>query len=187
MRSGCTGRFGADCSRSAGSRGVTLSAGPGSIRFRRAPRRNRLRRIDSSMQRNVLLFVVLSFLVIAGFQFLLPSKPQQPPAGAPASGAAAKPGNPAAPPSSPPPAPSTQPPATPVPASAPSLEGRDITVENAYVRATFTTRGGGVKSWRMKTYRDTAGATLELVPQTVGTDVPLPFTLSVQDAALSNE
>jgi YidC/Oxa1 family membrane protein insertase len=139
------------------------------------------------MQRNVLLFVVLSFLVIAGFQFLLPSKPQQPPARTPASGAAAKPGNPATPPSSTPPAPSTQPPATPAAASAPSVEGRDITVENAYVRATFTTRGGALKSWRLKTYRDTAGATLELVPQTVGADVPLPFTLSVQDAALSNE
>jgi YidC/Oxa1 family membrane protein insertase len=138
------------------------------------------------MQRNVLLFVVLSFLVIAGFQFLLPSKPQQPPAQTATSGAAAKATSPAAAPAPSPAPSSTQPATAPLPASAPSVQGRDITVENAYVRATFTTRGGALKSWRLKKYRDTAGDTLELVPQTVGADVPLPFTLSVQDAAHQN-
>jgi YidC/Oxa1 family membrane protein insertase len=140
------------------------------------------------MQRNVLLFVVLSFLVIAGFQFLMPSKPEQVPPRASTTATTAKPAKPSPPPpsSSPASAPSSTG-SSPASASSPSEEGRDITVDNAFVRATFTTRGGALKSWRLKKYHDTAGVLLELVPQTVGADVPLPFTLSVQDAALSSE
>ncbi len=146
------------------------------------------------MQRNVLLFVVLSFLVIAGFQFLMPSKPEQVPPRAPTTAPTAKPANPP-PASQSSPAPSSSSPAaaspepatratTPAPAAA---DGRDVTVENAFIRAVFTTHGGALESWRLKKYHDTAGVELELVPQTVGADVPLPFTLSVEDAALSSE
>ena len=144
------------------------------------------------MQRNVLLFVVLSFLVIAGFQFLFPAKPQPVPGRTSTSGAAAKPANPpaATQPSPGPTTPASGPApasASPAPAAPAASDARDITVENAFVRATFTTRGGALKSWRLKKYHDTAGVTLELVPQTVAADVPLPFTLSVQDAAVSTE
>ncbi len=41
-----------------------------------------------------------------------------------------------------------------------------------------------LKSWRLKNYRDAAGAPLELVPQVVP-DAPKPFTLDVDDAATS--
>ena len=124
----------------------------------------------------LLLFVVLSFLVIAGFQFLMPAKPAPVPARSSTPPTASKPANTPAP--SPPPSTPAATPASSAPAAPAPVDGRDITVENAFVHATFTTRGGALKSWRLKRYRDTAGALLELVPQTVGADVPLPFTLS---------
>ena len=48
--------------------------------------------------------------------------------------------------------------------------------------ATFTTRGGVLKSWRLKSYRDGIGESLELIPQKIE-NANKPFTLVVDDAA----
>ena len=58
---------------------------------------------------------------------------------------------------------------------------RDVVVENADVRAVFTNRGGVLKSWRLKQYRDAAGQPLELIPQTRARRHAAPFTLSTDD------
>ena len=143
------------------------------------------------MEKRVLLAVVLSFVVLYGYQALFPPPK---PAGTPGTGISA-PATPApatqaaggqtSPPATPPSA--TEPPAAP-PASAPLVaesEERDVKFESESVLAIFTTRGGALKSWRLKKYRDATGEPLELVPRTVPAGTVRPFTLSVPDAATS--
>jgi YidC/Oxa1 family membrane protein insertase len=131
------------------------------------------------MERRVLIAVLLSFLVLFGYQLLFPPPPEPPRAKA---GAAAQPpaasGQSAATPSS-----ALQAEATP--RAGPGAPGRDIVVENAEVRSIFTTRGGALKSWRLKRYHDATGQPLELVPEHVPPDTVRPFTLATDDPALS--
>jgi YidC/Oxa1 family membrane protein insertase len=153
------------------------SADQGSIRFPGALHRAAT---DNRMQRNVLLFALLSLAVLLGFQLLFPAQPTRP---APATGNTALPTG-TAPQSSPPTtaAPMAEAPQT---ASQPNIPARDVTVESSAVHAVFTTRGGALKSWRLKKYHDASGQALELVPQQVAPDTPRPFSLSVDDANLS--
>jgi YidC/Oxa1 family membrane protein insertase len=137
------------------------------------------------MEKRVLLAVILSFLVLYGYNFLFPQpKPQQKAAAgqtATPSSATATPANPT--PETPPgiaEAPPSSPEAAPVVADAAE---RDITFENDAVSAVFTTRGGALKSWRLKKFHDDAGQPLELIPHIVPAGTPRPFTLSVPDAA----
>jgi YidC/Oxa1 family membrane protein insertase len=146
------------------------------------------------MEKRVLLAVVLSFVVLYGYQAMFPPpKPVDNPARtvttpaasekAPAQAGAAT--NPAAA------APSTggaPPPSISQPAAAPMVADaaeRDITFENESVRAVFTTRGGALKSWRLKKYQDANREPLELVPHTVPAGTLRPFTLSVPDGSVS--
>ena len=64
-------------------------------------------------------------------------------------------------------------------------EERDIRFENESVTAVFTTRGGALKSWRLKKYQDAARQPLELIPANAPAGTVHPFTLSVPDAAAS--
>jgi YidC/Oxa1 family membrane protein insertase len=132
------------------------------------------------MERRVLIAVLLSFLVLFGYQLLFPPPPEPPRAKA---GTAAQP-----------PAASGR--AAVTPSAAPQAEAgpgtadvggpaRDIIVEAPDVRAIFTTRGGGLKSWRLKRYQDAAGQPLELVPEHVPPDAPKPFTLATDDPAVA--
>ena len=142
------------------------------------------------MEKRVLLAVVLSFVVLYGYQALVP--PPKPPAKPVAAPAAQQP----------PPAATEGPassPTTPVGSVAPqpvtagsesipvvgdSAE-REVTFENDSVRAVFTTRAGALKSWRLKKYQNAGGEPLELVPDTVPPGTLRPFTLSVPDANVS--
>jgi YidC/Oxa1 family membrane protein insertase len=139
------------------------------------------------MEKRVLLAVVLSFAVLAAYQAIFP--PPKPPAfqnpamapGATASGPAS-----AAPASV---GPADQQGAAAAPVEAPraivgAAREQDVVVENSAVTAVFTTRGGALKSWRLKKYRDGAGQPLELVPTAVANAVR-PFTLSTDDPAVS--
>ncbi len=142
------------------------------------------------MEKRVLIAVVLSFIVLYGYQALFPPpKPQQRPAGT----APTAPNNPAAPAAAPSPAQSA--PSAP-PAQAAEAENapaalvadsadRDIVVESEAVRAVFGSRGAVLKSWRLKHYRDAGGNPLELIPQNVPAGTPRPFTLKLDDAALT--
>ena len=140
------------------------------------------------MEKRVLLAILLSFVVLYGYQALFPPpEPVQPQTSAPA---AAPPG-----PSTATPAPTTQKPpdnppveAAPAPAVAPltgDSQERDITFDNGSVHAVFSNRGGVIKSWRLKKYLNAAREPLELVPQDIPGAHAKPFTLSVDDQAVS--
>ena len=58
-------------------------------------------------------------------------------------------------------------------------------MENQSVRAVFTSRGGTLKSWRLKKYQNAAREPLELIPQDAPQGRPRPFTLAVDDPAVS--
>jgi YidC/Oxa1 family membrane protein insertase len=145
------------------------------------------------MEKRVLIAVLLSFIVLYAYQAMFP-----PPKPATSSGAAApktSTGAPTTVTSSVPPAnasagsaqsPAEAPPSPSSSSAAPLVADaaeRDITVENPSVSAVFTTRGGALKSWRLKKYHDHAGRPLELIPQTVPSGTSRPFTLSVGDQA----
>ncbi len=142
------------------------------------------------MEKRVLLAVILSFVVLYAFQALLPQpKPEGParPSNAqtPNVQPSGKPSPAAASPS--PSTPSPTPPAT-AQASAPATlvadtQEREIAVENQSVQAVFTTRGGTLKSWRLKKYQGANREPLELVPHNVPPGTPRPFTLQIADSA----
>jgi YidC/Oxa1 family membrane protein insertase len=140
------------------------------------------------MERRVLLAIFLSFLVVFIYQSLV-MKPVPPPA-----------------PTAEPPAPSqssTTPQAAPEPPR-PVVERpvatpvvgetteRDISIETDNILAVFTNRGGRLKSWRLKHYRDAHGEPQELIERdlpaagagTVETQA-LPFTLRVPDRGVT--
>jgi YidC/Oxa1 family membrane protein insertase len=138
------------------------------------------------MEKRVLIAVILSFIVLYGYQAMFPPPK---PAGRTAAG------TPTTTPSTTTVTPEAPAPAAPRP-SGPTQSAiaaavvadateRDVTVENPSVTAVFTTKGGALKSWRLKKYQDAAGAALELVPHTVPPGTPRPFTLSVPDADAS--
>ncbi|MGE3489985.1 MAG: membrane protein insertase YidC [Vicinamibacterales bacterium] len=62
---------------------------------------------------------------------------------------------------------------------------REIVVETTTVRATFTNRGGRLLHWVLKEYRNEDGSLLDLVPQSFSADAVKPFSLVVDDPALS--
>jgi YidC/Oxa1 family membrane protein insertase len=146
------------------------------------------------MEKRVLLAVVLSFVVLYGYQALFPPpKPaqqqaQQVPADKSGSGTNSPvAGTPV------PPVPGINsaavaeaPAAPPAPAATPVVAAQseqDVVFENSDVRAVFTTRGGALKSWELKKYQGAGGRPLELVPLDVPAGTVRPFMLSVDDTA----
>jgi YidC/Oxa1 family membrane protein insertase len=136
------------------------------------------------MERRVLVFIFLSFVVLYVYQawFVKPvPKTATPPA---ATSSAPAPTPPAA---------VTGETATklPLPAAseptAATLVGetaeRDIRLETRDVIAVFTNRGARLKSWRLKKYFDQQKQPQELIEQTPGH--PLPFTLRTTDEQLN--
>ena len=61
----------------------------------------------------------------------------------------------------------------------------EIVVENEAVRATFSTRGGVLTSWRVKHYAEN-GEPLELIPTTAPAGSTKPFTLVTDDKAVND-
>ncbi|MEX1130079.1 MAG: membrane protein insertase YidC [Vicinamibacterales bacterium] len=144
------------------------------------------------MEKRVLLAIVLSFIVLYGYQAIFPPPEPQKPAPAPQTPATPAPGAQPGPPATTPGAPAAQPPAAEAveqaPGAAPVVADtaeRDITFENGSVLAIFSTRGGVIKSWRLKKYLNPAKEPLELVPQDAPAGLPKPLTLSVSDPAIS--
>ncbi len=140
------------------------------------------------MEKRVLLAVVLSAIVLFGYQALYPPPPK--PTEAPGAAAPQSATTPAQPPAAGAPGqpPTAETPAEVQPGAAPVVADtaeRDVAFENESVSAVFTTRGGALKSWRLKKYQGADRQPLELVPSNVPPGTIRPFTLSVPDAAIS--
>ncbi len=139
------------------------------------------------MERRLLLVFALTFLVIVLFQPLLKKYYPQPPV------------------------PQTQPqpqvplPLQPLSAATPATITRqsaaassanatkqasteaETTIENDLYRVTFTNRGGQVKSWVLKKFKDDKGSPLELVNKTAAERYGYPLSLWTYDENLRNQ
>lgn len=145
------------------------------------------------MERRVLIAVILSFVVLYAFQALFPGPPLKPapkplPKAAPTSSshATSTPGTQAASgsgstavPASPPSA------AAPSQTAAPAVPGRTVDIDTPYIHGAFTTRGAVLTSWQLKKFDDVDGRPLNVVAAHAPPDQPLPFTVAVDDPAVS--
>ncbi|MEO8522527.1 MAG: membrane protein insertase YidC, partial [Acidobacteriota bacterium] len=135
------------------------------------------------MEKRVLLAIILSFVVLYGYQAMFP-----PPKPQPKTATSAAPGEPSTD-ASKTAAREAAAEAAPAPAAAAALVGdteeHDVTFENSSVSAVFSSRGGVLKSWQLKKYENGQRRPLELVPQTVPAGSTRPFSLSVQDPAVT--
>jgi YidC/Oxa1 family membrane protein insertase len=130
------------------------------------------------VERRVFVAILLSALVMYAYQALFVPEPSP-----------SKP-----PPTSPPPASSrpenvVEAAPSPPPVDAPVVVGdaaeREIVVETGTLDVVFSNRGGVVRHWRLKQYRDEAGRPIDLVPSEVPDAEPRPFSLLVEDAGLT--
>jgi YidC/Oxa1 family membrane protein insertase len=139
------------------------------------------------MEKRVFLAVTLSVAVLFGFNWMFPP-PKRPVAVPPSAASQAQTSQPpaAAPVEAPSPA-AAQPPGASA-QDAQSLVGesaeREIVVENDAVRATFSTRGAVITSWRLKRYAEN-GQPLDLVPHDIPAGLARPFTLVTDDPGVS--
>jgi YidC/Oxa1 family membrane protein insertase len=132
------------------------------------------------MERRVLLAVVLSFLVLFGYQALIVKPNVKPPVPAATTSTAPAAAAPVEAPIAPPP------PTGPVPTvlAGESAERR-IVIETSRVKATFSNRGAILESWQLKDYLDSNGRPMDLVAPALTTPDRHPLSLTVGDAALS--
>jgi YidC/Oxa1 family membrane protein insertase len=139
------------------------------------------------MERRVLIAVVLSFLVLYGYQalFIPPAAPPSSQTARQSPPAATAP-NPAAPTAA-------SPPATPPPADVPRPDAitaeameREVVVETANVEAVLSNRGGRVLHWRLKEHLDARGQPVDLVPSDLPAGQPTPFLLRVDDEQITD-
>ena len=137
------------------------------------------------MERRVLIAVLLSFLVLYGYQAMFPPPPESKPDQTSTSKAATAPKASAPTQSNPTASVQGVPPPAAAEAVTPSAPAREIEIDNADVHAVFTTRGAVLKSWKLKKYRDSTNQPLELIAGHAPADSLLPFTLAVDDPALS--
>jgi YidC/Oxa1 family membrane protein insertase len=134
------------------------------------------------MERRVLLAISLSFAVLFVYQalFVPPAPPQNaspatpPAATAPAEAAVVSPANVTAP----------APPLAVAAVVGESAE-REVVIESAAVRAIFSNRGGRLRHWYLKQYRDDDNGPIDIVPEFIPPDQPLPFSLRVDDPAVT--
>ena len=144
------------------------------------------------MEKRLIVAIVLSFLVLMGYQyfFVKPNKPAEPAAvtttaPAPLPGAAAAlepkketPAEPQPVPVEPAPAPDT--------AAVAGRDEQDVVVETSLYRAVWANKGGVLKSWKLKTHKNSAKEDLELVPALAAEIGRYPFSLGLDDPDLAS-
>lgn len=143
------------------------------------------------MEKRLILAIVLSFLVLLGWNYFF-NKPNPAPeatavTGSPSteSGGAVRrervraPGAEAVPASA---QPEPAPELTPVGGTA----VRDVVVETSLYRAVWTNKGGVLKSWTLKTHRGADGDDLELVPALSAELDLFPFMVDLEDPGLAD-
>jgi YidC/Oxa1 family membrane protein insertase len=137
------------------------------------------------MQKQFILAIVLSMIVIYGWGYFFPPKRTPPPAQQSTQQVTSKPSGAEAPGAQQAAeVEATRPTAVEAAPLVAATNQQDIVVENSGVTAVFDTRGAVLKSWRLRNYRDGNGGPLDLVPQNVPNAVR-PFTLVVDDQATS--
>jgi YidC/Oxa1 family membrane protein insertase len=136
------------------------------------------------MERRVLLAITLSFIVLFAFQALF--VPTRPPANATPTSVVSpgtEPGTTATPAA-------VAAPAATLTSAAPPVVGdtaeREISVETQKVKAVFSNRGGRLRHWILKEYMSDAGQPLDLIPETIPVGLPWPFSLRVDDPAVTS-
>lgn len=130
------------------------------------------------MDKRTILAIVLSFLVVLGYQYFFakPQKPAQQPAPQQSQEQAKAP---AAEKGTEKPAPAAVPPVQLPKAEAKQAPGKDIAVETPLYTAVFNTRGGVLTSFKLKKYDrtlDPASGLIELVDVREGMQYPLTAT-----------
>ncbi|HVT97722.1 MAG TPA: membrane protein insertase YidC [Acidobacteriaceae bacterium] len=141
--------------------------------------------------RSLFGFMVVFLIMVIAFQYFSPKKPEQVAQQQKSQPAQTQPSAPAPVPAS---AGSTPQPASghghAAPADAAAVQSSaesDTVVENELYRITFTNRGGAVKSWLLKKYKDdTQKAPLDLVNHAAAAKFGLPLSLFTYDASLKN-
>lgn len=137
------------------------------------------------MERRVLLAISLSFLVLFAYQsyFAPPSPSPLPSPVLPETSGGETPS----------PVATEMPPQKDIPAtsSAPVVLGeeteRDVAVETRTVQAVFTNRGGRLRHWILKQYRNDRGQPLDLVPAPEAVNnALLPFSLRLDDPGVTS-
>ncbi|MDP2158455.1 MAG: membrane protein insertase YidC, partial [Nitrospirota bacterium] len=106
------------------------------------------------MDNKTVIAVVLSFLVIVGFQFLFPGEPQKAPVQKPVEQQATE--------AAPKEVTQKTEPLKPV-AETVVADEKEVIVENDLYTAVFTSRGGTIKSWTIKSYKDKTGKDVVLL------------------------
>ena len=146
------------------------------------------------MERRVLLAITLSFLVLFLFQRFVMPPPAPVPAVTPAGTTAGQVPAPQA--SAVPSAPASdartdggeaarREGAPAIAATVSESNAREIVVETTKVKAVFSNKGGTIVHWILKEFRSDKGEPLDLVPSGAGANAMQPFTLTVDDPALS--
>ncbi|HKE86199.1 MAG TPA: membrane protein insertase YidC [Vicinamibacterales bacterium] len=142
------------------------------------------------MERRFFIAILLSIVVLYGYQALFVPPPpasstldKKVPAAATPSTAAPAPETPRTPTS--PDSAVTSPPAAVSAAVTSEATEREIVVETTTVKAVLSNRGGRLVHWRLKGYRDKSGAPLDLVPSGVPKDQHRPFSLVADDATVT--
>ncbi|MBI1739135.1 MAG: membrane protein insertase YidC [Acidobacteria bacterium] len=147
---------------------------------------------ELSTERRVALAFALWIVIMVGWSYVWkPSRPATAPApqpSAPASTAPATeqkpaPGKPAGTPAVA--ATKTKMEAAPAPVPKAAAQEKTVVIENGLYRVEISNRGGVVKSWRLKNYKDNKKQPLELVNAEAAQQVGAwPFSLAVDDPAL---
>jgi YidC/Oxa1 family membrane protein insertase len=140
------------------------------------------------MEKRLILAIVLSFLVLMGYQLLfVKPKPRttETPAVTSAEPAAKTGGQPAG--QVPPTSVEAKPPSQPV--SAPDIKAtgaqaeEEVVVETSLYRAAWSNKGGVLKSWKLKKHTNEKKKALELVPAQAQESGQYPFSLGGDDRA----
>ncbi len=146
------------------------------------------------MEKRLILAIVLSFLVLMGYQYITSktNKSVVPPVeDLSATPAAPLPGTAGAVQQSRTDAPAEAKPAPAEAVPAPDLGAvagqaeTEVVVETSLYRAVWTNKGGVLKSWKLKNYKNSQKEDLDLVPALAGEIGRFPFSLDLDDTALA--
>ena len=135
------------------------------------------------MERRFFIALLLSFVVLYAYQALF-----VPPAPTPTSSESSAPETTSQPPRAEPAdqsAPRTADTAAPSDTVIGDSGEREVVVDTTTLQAVLTNRGGRVVRWRLKAYQDRNGNPVDLVPSDIPADQPRPFSLDVEDRAVS--